>query len=218
MDFPTRNLYRSAVEELARHSNRTEIDIARHAVMAAKDIGCTEANPDDHRRSDPGYYLLAGGRRAFEAMIGFDPPLRVWPGRLNQALGIGGYVTAVAVVTAALLAFPLLALAATGLGGASICLFGVLGAIPAVDVAIALVNRVVAWGFGATLLPALDLREGIPPHLRTLVAVPTLLTTPEAIEEQIERLEVHYLASPEGDLSFRIAVRLDRCQDRACRG
>ena len=29
MDFPTRNLYRSAIEELARGSDRTELDVAR---------------------------------------------------------------------------------------------------------------------------------------------------------------------------------------------
>ena len=34
--------------------------------------------------------------------------------------------------------------------------------------------------------------------------MPTLLTTPEAIEEQIERLEIHHLASPEGDLHFAL--------------
>ena len=44
----------------------------------------------------------------------------------------------------------------------------------------------------------------MPAHLRTLVAVPTLLTTPAAIEEQIERLEIHHLASPEGDLHFAL--------------
>ena len=44
----------------------------------------------------------------------------------------------------------------------------------------------------------------MPAHLRTLVAVPTLLTSREAIEEQIERLEIHYLASPEGDLHFAL--------------
>ena len=43
-----------------------------------------------------------------------------------------------------------------------------------------------------------------PRILRTLVAVPTLLTTVEAIEEQIERLEVHHLASPDGDLHFAL--------------
>ena len=79
-----------------------------------------------------------------------------------------------------------------------------LGAVPAIDAAVALVNRAVACGFGATLLPALELRDGVPAHLRTLVAVPTLLTTPDAIEEQIERLEIHHLASPEGDLHFAL--------------
>ena len=59
-------------------------------------------------------------------------------------------------------------------------------------------------GFGATPLPALELRSGVPAHLRTLVAVPTLLTTAAAIEEQIERLEVHHLASPDGELHFAL--------------
>ena len=36
MDFPTRNLYRGAIEELARGSNRTELDIAHSAVLAAR--------------------------------------------------------------------------------------------------------------------------------------------------------------------------------------
>jgi len=40
--------------------------------------------------------------------------------------------------------------------------------------------------------------------LRTLVAVPTFLTTPEDIAEQVERLEIHHLASPEGDLHFAL--------------
>ena len=65
-------------------------------------------------------------------------------------------------------------------------------------------NRGVTRSFGATLLPALALRDGVPSHLRTLVAVPTLLTTHEAIEEQIERLEIHHLASPEGNLHFAL--------------
>ena len=79
-----------------------------------------------------------------------------------------------------------------------------LGAIPAVDAAVALVNRGVSFGFGASPLPGLELRNGVPSHLRTLVAVPTLLTSIEAIEEQIERLEIHHLASPEGDLHFAL--------------
>ena len=79
-----------------------------------------------------------------------------------------------------------------------------LGLIPAVDVAVALVNRAVTRGFGATMLPGLALRDGVPAHLRTMVVVPTLLTTPEAIETQIERLEVHYLAASHGEVHFAL--------------
>ena len=91
-----------------------------------------------------------------------------------------------------------------GLGPVWLGLLGIMGAIPAIDIAVALVNRGLPWCFGATLLPALELRGGVPAHLRTIVAVPMMLTTPEAIGEQIERLEVHYLASSDGDLHFAL--------------
>ncbi|MEO5375177.1 MAG: glycosyl transferase, partial [Alphaproteobacteria bacterium] len=204
MDFRTRNLYRSAIEELARGSKVTEIEIARRAVTTANTVARADPSLADDRRADPGYHLLGGGRCAFEASIGYRPPLRTLPRRLNRALGISGYAAAIVLVTAAFLAFPLHVLTASGLGNAWVCLLGILGAIPAIDVAVALVNRAVTWGFGAALLPSLDLRGGIPPRLRTLVAVPTLLTTMDAIEEHIEGLEVHSLACPEGDLVFAL--------------
>jgi hypothetical protein len=56
----------------------------------------------------------------------------------------------------------------------------------------------------ATIIPGLALLEGIPPQLRTMIVVPTLLTTPASVQEQIERLEIHYLASPDGDLHFAL--------------
>ncbi len=204
MDFPTRNLYRSAIEDLARGSNRPELDIAHRAVLASKRDVTEDACAEDDRRGDPGYHLLAGGRYAFEAAVGFKPPLSTWLGRLIQALGIGGYGSAITVLAGALLALPLFALAAAGLGGVWLTLLGALGAIPAIDAAVALVNRCVTKGLGATLLPALELRNGIPSQLRTLVAVPTLLTNQETIEEQIERLEIHHLASLGGDVHFAL--------------
>jgi cyclic beta-1,2-glucan synthetase len=202
MDFPTRNLYRSAIEQLARGSNRAELDVARRAILAAEHAA--DADATDRRRIDPGYHLLAGGRRAFEAAIGFRPPPRTWLGRSSRRLGIGGYMGAIAVVAAALLAPPLLAIVSAAPDAAWLSLLSILGAIPAIDAAVALVNRGVMRGFGATLLPALELRNGVPAHLRTLIAVPMLLTTHDAIEDQIERLEIHHLASPEGDLHFAL--------------
>ena len=67
-----------------------------------------------------------------------------------------------------------------------------------------LVHRLVAALLPPTRLPKLELAQGVPPELRTVVAVPTLLTNHADIEEQLERLEVHYLANPEGHLHFAL--------------
>ena len=48
------------------------------------------------------------------------------------------------------------------------------------------------------------LRNGISKELRTIVVVPTLLTSQQGIDEQVERLEVHYLANSDDDLRFAL--------------
>jgi len=204
MDFPTRNLYRSAVEHLARGSDLTELEVAHAAIATAKRELQANADGNEARLADPGYYLIAGGRANFEAAIGFKAPAKAWPGRLYRALGIGGYVSAGAVVAAGLLAIPLSVAALRGVELRWLLLLGVLGLVPAIDAAVALVDHIVTRGFRATLLPALELRGGIPADLRTLVAVPMLLTSLKDIEEQIEKLEIHYLASQGGDVHFAL--------------
>ena len=204
MDFPTRNLYRSAIEELARGANRTELDVAHSAILAAQPPALASSSVEQSRHADPGYHLLAGGRRAFETAIGFRPPLSAWPGRLSREVGVRGYVAAGSAVAAILLAIPLLIMHAQGVAPWWLSALCALGAIPAIDAAVALVNRGITRSFGATLLPGLELRNGVPAQWRTVIAVPTLLTTQLAIEAQIERLEIHHLASPEGDLHFAL--------------
>ena len=196
MDFPTRNLYRSAVEQLARRAGRSELDIAEAAIQAAAD--------ETGRAHDPGYHLLGGGRRAFERVIGVRITPWRWLARLKQSCGLGTYGGAIFILAALLLAMPLAGLAHMGVGRLALALLAALGIVPALDAAVALINRAVASSFGATQLPALELRDRIPSHLRTLVAVPVLLTNFAAIEEMVERLEIHHLASPEGDLHFAL--------------
>jgi cyclic beta-1,2-glucan synthetase len=204
MDFPTRNLYRSAIEELARGSGRTELDVARAALLTAGAVGVVDPEGVDARLADPGYYLIARGRSGFETALGYRPPLSALPGRLYRALGIGGYVSAGATVAAVCLSLPLVMLAREGIDWRWLFLLGFLGVAPAVDLGVAVVNYALTLGFRATLLPALALKEGVPTRLRTLIAVPTMLTSPKSIVEQIERLEIHYLASPGGDLYFAL--------------
>ena len=58
----------------------------------------------------------------------------------------------------------------------------------------------------AVTLPGLVLRDSVPADLRTLVAVPVLLTSRDDTEELIDRLEVHYLSNSEGELYFALVT------------
>ena len=206
-DFVTRDRYRRAIEELSRHSPHDEREIARRAVSQAKRSRATAeeaGQPVADRRADPGYYLLANGRVAFEQELGFRMPIKTWLRRAYVTNATSRYLGTIAIVSGLILALFLLSSGATEAGVAGLFLIGLLALVPASDLAIALVNREVMELLGPQALPRLALRDGVPADLRTLVVVPTLLTGHAQIAEQIERLEVHYLANPDGDLRFAL--------------
>jgi cyclic beta-1,2-glucan synthetase len=206
MDFPTRDLYRRAIEDLARNSEHSEIEIAQLALTAAKQSrdAAGQTNVPVSHECDPGYYLISNGRRAFEQRLGSRIPLGRRLLRANVDSGICGYVGMIALASAIVLAFGLVGAAHLGLGGWTIAMLAILGAVPASDVAVALVNRIITQNVGAALLPGLELRDGVPTDLSTIVVVPTMLTSRESIGEQIERLEVHYLSNADNNLHFAL--------------
>jgi cyclic beta-1,2-glucan synthetase len=95
MDFATRDEYRKQVEFLSRGSGQPEIEVARKAVLLARqaaeerrrqhipaangDCSGTESQPVaglERAAEDPGFYLLSRGRRKFERQLGFRADLR----------------------------------------------------------------------------------------------------------------------------------------------
>ncbi len=87
MDFPTRNLYRSAIEQLARGSALTELEVTELALRTAQ-AAAAQAHDAAHaeRVGDTGYHLIAEGRRALEIAIGFRVRPRLRLARFNMRL------------------------------------------------------------------------------------------------------------------------------------
>jgi len=189
LDFATRDAYRHAIEELARGSGRSELDVAREALG---------------RAGASGFPLIGNGRVAFEHALGCRPPPLRRLRRAYVAAAAPGFLGTLVVLSGLILSLPLLHAGASGVGLAGLLLLGLLAVVPASDLAMALVNRGVTALLGPSALPRLALRDGVPSHLRTIIVVPTLLTGRAEVDEQIERLEVHYLANPDGDLHFAI--------------
>ncbi len=229
MDSETRIRCRAQIELLSRCSEHSELEVAQEALRLARDAGA-EDSPDagagsgganeaapappegaaaraaDRRRAEehPAFYLLSQGRLAFEKRLGFRVPVRIRLRRFYRAHAIIGYLSAIAGLTAILLSPFLLLTWAAGAALPVVVLLGILGVVPASEIAVALVHRLVTMLVEPRLHPKLGLSRGVPPELRSMVVVPTFLTSRADIDEQLERLEVHFLANSEGHLHFAL--------------
>ena len=91
---------------------------------------------------------------------------------------------------------------AGGLQGWALGLIGILSLLCASQLAVALVNWLATLLATPHPLPRMDFSKGIPPESRTLVVVPTMLTSAQNIEDLVEALEVRFLANRDDNLHF----------------
>jgi cyclic beta-1,2-glucan synthetase len=85
MDFATRDRYRHAIEELARGSQHSELEVARSTIRAtrrAQELPRSEDEQGARREQDPGYFLISSGRRDLERELGFRIRASQWPFRV----------------------------------------------------------------------------------------------------------------------------------------
>ena len=220
MDFATRNLYRTAIEKIARHSKLTELQVTRMALDTAQQEGerSGHENSDvDRRKGDPGYHLIGGGKVPFKARCGFKPPLRTRLHRLISASGIGGYASAVVLLAAAILSVPLYGLSDAGIGALCLVSLAVLGLIPAIDAAIAFANRAVTAVFGPSVLTRAGAARG-----RTWAICERWSPCRPAHEQGDDRGADRTAGNPPSHEPGRrfllcVAVGLDRCRYRGGR-
>ncbi|MGP5309645.1 hypothetical protein NDQ72_15115 [Halomonas sp. KG2] len=207
-DFSTRNQYRIAVEELARGSAYSELEVVDHTLtLSGEALPLTDDVHEAARVEDPGYFLVAAGRNTLEERLNYRPPLKRRFRQLLLKNGINGYVIMLTATTVALMVLAGWLLLSTHSGEVSslwLLLLAALGVLPTIEFATSIVNRFVIYNIGAQPLPSLDLSKGVPPSLRTLVAMPTLLTNETDLQEQLDRLEVHHLGSDGGAISYAL--------------
>src|SRR5436309_989599 len=197
MDFETRDRCRSAVEEIARWSNCSEQNAIDRALALAK------AARDEVARH-VGYYLIDAGRPVLEQATGARVPLAERSRRWIRAHAASAYFGSILLLMAALVAAPLLFVAGL-VHWVTLGLLGLLLLLPASELAVLVANYFVTSLLPPQVLPKMSFeKEGIPDDCRTLVVVPMLLTTPSAIQNQLSRLEIHYLGNTDPNLRFSL--------------
>ena len=200
MDFASRDRYRHVVERVAKAGGMSETETCRRAIEFAQAGAALHGSGD--RTAHVGYYLIDRGLPELEHVSQARLPL---PARLRRGAGRSPlllYLGTIALITA-FLSMGLLARAGSdGLPDWALAPFALLVLLATSQLAVALVNWLATLLASPHPLPRMDYAKGIPPTARTLVVVPTMLTSPRNIDGLIEALEVRFLANRDDNLRF----------------
>ncbi len=205
MDFATRDLYRHAVEEIAKRSKRPENEIAQQAIGLAMEAS---TGPHNNRKEHVGYYLIDKGRKTLEQAAGVRWSPRGVLGKGIRRYPLFFYLSSIFVWTACIMAG---LIAWADHGGLPAWILALLVAPVLVSVsqfAVSIANWLVTIYIGPQPLPRMDFRHGIPPEHRTIAAVPTMLLNAAATDALLEQLEIRYLANSAPNLHFALLTDL----------
>ncbi|HMB78456.1 MAG TPA: hypothetical protein VKI43_00240, partial [Vicinamibacterales bacterium] len=202
MDFLSRDRQRRAVEELAAPSGEAQVRVALRAVESARQAAAAGSSAD--RAAHVGYHLIDDGRQVLEVDVAYRPTLTRRIRRLVFAHATFIYLGPIAIITAALLTAAAAYARHEGASGRALAALVALLLIPAADIAIAIAHRVVAWAIPPRRLSRLDFSDRIPGSARTMVVVPTLLTSAASVAALLEHVEVLALGNLDPHIHFAI--------------
>jgi len=201
-DFLTRDRYRQAVEELSDPTGEAQVRVALRAVESARQAA--EREGPAARAAHVGHHLIGRGRRELEADVAFRPGLAKGLRRSVFAHATSFYLGAIVLVSAALLYAGVAYVQHQGGSVGWAIGVAVLLLLPGSELATGFVQRLAARFAPPRRLPRLDLTEGVPGDARTLVVVPTLLTSVEGVERLVEHLEILALGNLDARIHFAI--------------
>jgi len=204
-DFASRDRYRHVIEDLARScatSSHNELSVAREAIALAQ-TAAEELNAQD-RSAHVGYYLIDHGRQKLERALDCHMPWKVRASRASRPFRLALYLGPILLLTALGTAVALFSFGGFGLSAWHTLFFAVTGTLGLSALAVPLVNLLVTLLLPPRALSRLDFSQGIPNIHRTMVVVPSLLNTPQEIDDLVEALEIRYLGNRDPNLFFAL--------------
>ena len=201
MDFLSRDALRHAVEDLAPVSGEGQVRVALKAIESARPI---QSDDPTAAGAHVGYHLIDAGRRGLEEDLAYRPTLRHRATRALARHPALVYFGALSLVTALLLAWLDRYPAHTGASPLMRWAVVLCALLPAADVAVAAVQHLVTRILSPRRLQRLDLTTGVPTTARTMVVVPTMLTSLPGVDALLKHLEVLALGNLDPCVHFAI--------------
>jgi len=214
----TRDAYRHAVEEIAKYGRLTEPEVAEQAILLAR---VPTAGPRAKRLEHVGFHLVDEGRATLERMARTRAPLRPRAEQLLRRFPLFFFLSFVALFTASIAAALIGSVALDAVPRWMLALIAAPVLMCVTHLAIGIVNWLVTIFVRPRPLPRMDFRQGIPEEHRTMVVIPTILSSERGTQELLERIELHYVANRDPHIHFALltdpkdAAQESMPQDRA---
>ena len=201
MDFPSRDRYRQAVEVLADPTGEAQVRVALRAVESARQAA--EKKGGDDRAAHVGYHLIGPGRHGLEIDVAFRAGIPMRLRRFGFRHATLGWIGGIGVLTALGVDAAMAYVRAQGRPDAAL-VAGLLALLPASQLAVLIVQRLVNAFVPPRRLVRLELSTGVPDGARTMVVVPTLLGSVAGVERLLAHLEVQALGNLDPRIHFAI--------------
>jgi cyclic beta-1,2-glucan synthetase len=205
MDFATRDRCRRTIEEVARAASLSEEQVAEHAITQAA-LAVNETS-DDQLRRHVGTWLVGKGRADLVQLLSCRETLKYrtfeWIYRHHAHVYLFG-IAGLSALFFALIGVLVIVGPVRPVGMLLLLLLLFL-LIPVTQLAIEVINYLITRLLPPRPLPKMDFEDsGIPNAFRTLVVVPMMLTNEDTVREEVEKLEIRYLANKEANLLFSL--------------
>ncbi|WP_099867341.1 GH36-type glycosyl hydrolase domain-containing protein [Pararhizobium haloflavum] len=198
LDFQSRDVYREAVERLARRAGCEETHVAETAIAMAGGVSGTQSGVD------AGRVLVGPLRHDLEKAIDYKPSLRdrIW--RITRRFGWRSIAVPTLLLIPIFLFVGYWLLSAMGVSAAVSLPLLFFFLFPASEAATGLYNTTISLTVRPTRLIGYEFKDGIPEEARTLLVVPCLIGSRDGVDDLLRNLEVHYLANTAGEISFAL--------------
>ncbi len=213
MDFSTRDSYRQVIDRLAKRIRLSEAEVARAAIVLAG-INAASNGKDSielgyAHKAHVGYYLVDKGLPHLEKVVKARLPIIARLRRSFSRFPLALHLSCIFLFTALFSTVLITRAQHSGVLGWQLWLLGFFSVVAVSQLAGALANWFAALLVTPKLLPRMNFANGLPSEMRTLVVVPTMLTSNHNIEELLEGLEVRFLGNRDEHIHF--ALLTDFC-------
>ncbi|AGA64013.1 LOW QUALITY PROTEIN: Cyclic beta-1,2-glucan synthase [Liberibacter crescens BT-1] len=201
LDSESRNQYCNIIENLARRSGCSEMQVAKKAISMLADVSVSEKIT---RPANIGDFLIGLHSKKIKKQIRYKTTFFEYFEILLRKFHWLSIAVPTILLTIVVVKLAVKFLIYFEIPFMDILIFIVLFSIPASEVASGLFNALISNFLKPIRLVGYEFKNGIPAEARTLVVVPCLIDNRDTVDSLLRVLEVHYLSNPSGDVSFAL--------------